>query len=261
MTEKQEALRPGERVAESIWGEGYGGLLKGLIDSYDPGLTEHIVSFFGETYARSALDTKTRQLCTLCALASMGLAPEMTVYFRGSLNLGWSQQDIREALLITIFTAGIPRTINAFKAFNETLTGLKIAPETDPYHAHEGKVEETGLHRGRALFGDAFTGLVDGVRIFHPASADFLVASIFGRVFARPRLDDRTRALILVASCTVTGNARILRALLPAAERIGATRGEMEEVIFQMHGYAGWPACMDAIGVYCEVFPRRGTGK
>jgi 4-carboxymuconolactone decarboxylase len=261
MTEKQGELRPGEMIAERIWGQGYGSLLGLMVDSYDPGLTEHLVSFFENTYARPALDVKTRQICTLCALACMGMAPEMLIHFRGSLNLGWTQQEIREALMITVFTAGIPKTLNAFKSFHEVLGNMKVAPETDPFHAHEGKIEETGLRRGNALLGDAFAGMVDAVRIFHPPSADYLVSSIFGRILARPHLTDRVRALILVASCTVMRNISLLRALLPASERAGATRGEMEEIIYQMHGYAGWPACLEAMEAYCELFPRRGTGK
>lgn len=261
MTTKQDELRPGEKVAESIWGQGYGGLLKLIIDSYDPGFTEHIVSFFGNTYARPELDVKTRQLCTLCALASMGMAPEMMIHFRGSLNLGWTQQELREALLITVFTAGIPKTINAFKTFHEVLTELKIAPETDPIHVHEGTIVETGFRRGRELFGDAFTGMVDAVRIFNPPSADFLVRSIFGGILSRPHLTDKVRALIIIASCTVMGNTTMLRTLLPAAERAGATRGEMKEIIYQMHGYAGWPVCMGTIETYCEVFHKKVAKK
>ncbi len=261
MTGKQEELRPGEKVAEGIWGQGYGSLLKLMVDSYDPGLTDHIVSFFENTYARPALDVKTRQICTLCALACMGMAPEMLIHFRGSLNLGWTQEEIREALMITVFTAGIPKTLNAFKALHEVLGDMKLAPRTDPFHAHEGKIEETGLQRGGALLGSSFSGIVDAVRIFHPPSADFLVSSIFGRILARARLTDRVRALILVASCAVMRNIKMLRTLLPAVEQTGATRGELEEIIYQMHGYAGWPACLEAMEAYCEVFPRRGKSK
>jgi|GEM_PF-4642669 len=75
MTEHNEALSPGERVAEGIWGRGYGELLRAIMNSFGPGFSDHIVSFFEHTYGREALDVKTRQICTLCGFSALGLAP------------------------------------------------------------------------------------------------------------------------------------------------------------------------------------------
>ncbi|HDP24759.1 MAG TPA: hypothetical protein ENN34_04875 [Deltaproteobacteria bacterium] len=72
MTEHNEALSPGERVAEGIWGRGYGELLRAIMNSFGPGFSDHIVSFFEHTYGREALDVKTRQICTLCGLSGPG---------------------------------------------------------------------------------------------------------------------------------------------------------------------------------------------
>lgn len=257
MAEEKKELAPGEKVAMEIWGEGYGELLRAIIDAYDPGFTEAIVSFFGHTYARPTLDVKTRQICTLSALAALGLAPEMVIHVRGSLNLGWTQREIRDALILTVFTGGIPKTINAFKVFHDVLAELKIPPDTAPLPADWAAADAAaeGDAKGRALFGGAWESFLAPLRRFDEGAAAHLVADVFGRLFTRPHLSDRVRALIIVAALSAAGNASLLRVFLPAAVRAGAREGEIAEIIYQMHGYAGWQAIFASMEVYREVFP------
>jgi len=255
MQDYKSRIIQGEEVARTIWGEGYGELLRAIMNSYDPAFTDLIVSFFGHTYARAALAVKERQICTLCALAALGMAPEMVIHFRGSLNLKWTQLEIRDALLMTVFTAGVPKTINAFKVFHDVLAELKIEPQTAPPVPDAGDdVYERGLQRGRAFMGEAWEAFLAPVRAFDEGAAGHLMGDVFGRIFLRPYLSDRIRALVLVASLTALENRKLLRLFLPAALRAGATREEIAEIIYQMHGYAGWTAIMDAIEVYSEFF-------
>jgi 4-carboxymuconolactone decarboxylase len=257
MAEEKRELAAGEKVAMEIWGEGYGEILRAIINAYDPAFTESIVSFFGHTYARPSLDVKTRQICTLSALAALGLAPEMVIHFRGSLNLGWTQRELRDALMLTIFTGGIPKTINAFKVFHDVLAELKIPPETAtlPSDWETRDAAKDGEEKGRALFGDAWDAFLASLRRFDEGAAAHLVADVFGRIFTRPALDDRVRALIIVAALSALGNTRLLKAFLPAAVRAGAREGEIAEIIYQMHGYAGWQAVVASMEVFREVFP------
>ncbi|MDT8272260.1 MAG: carboxymuconolactone decarboxylase family protein, partial [Desulfomonilia bacterium] len=221
MTEHNEELSPGERVAEGIWGRGYSELLRALLNSYDPGFPDHIVSFFEHTYGREALDVKTRQICTLCGLSALGLAPEMAIHFRGSLTLGWTQAELREAVLLTTFTAGIPKTINAFKVFQEVLTEMNLQPETDPDVPAEETALQKGLEKGAEFLGPVFDSLMEHVRTFDEGAARHLASDIFGGVMLRPRLTDRVRALIIIAACTVLGNEQMLRILMPGAVHAG----------------------------------------
>jgi 4-carboxymuconolactone decarboxylase len=260
MPEEKEGLSPGERVGEQIWGTGYGELLRAIMNSYDPGFTEHIIAFFEHTYARPALDIKTRQICTLCGLAAMGLAPEMALHFRGSLNLGWTQREIREAVLLTAFTAGVPKTINAFKVFHDVLAELKLAPETDPAPAREGTRYEKGMKRGTELLGPSFEAVMKSAAEFNPDCARHLAGEVFGVIMRRSRLTDRVRLLIIIAACTVNGNLTLLRILLPGVVKAGVPKEEIAEIIYQMHGYAGWLTVLNAMDVFRGVFGNGGTG-
>jgi 4-carboxymuconolactone decarboxylase len=163
--------------------------------------------------------------------------------------------EIRDALLMTVFTAGIPKTINAFKVFHDVLAELKIEPQTAPPAQDAGDdVYERGLQKGRAFMGEAWDAFMTPVKAFDEGAAGHLLGDVFGRIFLRPYLNDRIRALVLVASLTALEKGKLLRLFLPAALRAGATREEIAEIIYQMHGYAGWTGIMDAMEVYREYF-------
>lgn len=257
MTDPRQ-LGPGEQVAETIWGEGYADLLKAMIDSLDPDFTNHINSFFEKTYTRPALDIKTRQLCTLCALASMGIEAELIVHLRGSLNLGWTQLEMRNALLMTLITGGIPRTIHALKSLNDVLTELGIEVETDPCSPDDIDHYELGISKGREMMGGASDDLAQSLGGLDKPAARHFVEDILGRLFSRPHLDDKVVALILTASCTATGNHRLLEISMRMADQVGVTGEEIFEIIYQMHGYAGWARSISAMEIFAQTFSSTG---
>jgi alkylhydroperoxidase/carboxymuconolactone decarboxylase family protein YurZ len=159
--------------------------------------------------------------------------------------------------MLTIFTGGIPRTINAFKVFHDVLAELKLPPEVAPLPP-DGETRDAaaeGEAKGREWFGDAWDAFLAPLRRFDEGAAAHLVADVFGRIFTRPHLSDRVRALICVAALSAAGNARLLKAFLPAAVRAGAQKEEIAEIIYQMHGYAGWQAVVSSMQVYRKSFP------
>jgi 4-carboxymuconolactone decarboxylase len=88
----------------------------GSLSEVAPDLAEMIVTFaYGEIMARPGLDVKTRQLCTVAMLASMGghTAPELKAHIRGALQVGWTKGEIAEVLIQTAVYAGFPAAINA----------------------------------------------------------------------------------------------------------------------------------------------------
>ena len=75
MQDYNSRIVQGEDVARTIWGEGYGELLRAIMNSYDPAFTDVIVSFFGHTYARKALAVKDRPV-----IMDFVVDPEECVY-------------------------------------------------------------------------------------------------------------------------------------------------------------------------------------
>jgi 4-carboxymuconolactone decarboxylase len=75
-----------------------------------------------------------------------------------------------------------------------------------------------------------------------------------GELWMRPGLDLRTRSLVTIAALAAMGRLRALRLNIEMGLRNGATRQEIVEVLLQMAGFAGFPACWEALGVAKEVF-------
>jgi 4-carboxymuconolactone decarboxylase len=70
--------------------------------------------------------------------------------------------------------------------------------------------------------------------------------SVFGRVWARPGLDRRARSLVTLGILIALRAADELSIHFVVAIRNGVTVQELEEVIYQASGYAGFPAAASA---------------
>ena len=85
------------------------------LDEIAPDMTKYIKEFaFGDIHSRPGLDKKYRELVIISAIATLGHAPlELKSHVNMALNVGWSRQEIIEALMqLTVYT-GFPTAINA----------------------------------------------------------------------------------------------------------------------------------------------------
>ena len=69
---------------------------------------------FGTLYARPGLDLKTRQLVTVVCLAGLGTCgPQLEMHLRAARNVGWTEEQLTEALTQVSIYAGFPAALNA----------------------------------------------------------------------------------------------------------------------------------------------------
>jgi 4-carboxymuconolactone decarboxylase len=87
-----------------------------------------------------------------------------------------------------------------------------------------------------------------------PAFARYLEDVVYGGLYARDVLDQRTRELCALAALTVVGRPAQIRVHILAALRAGATRAEIQEVIFQVTTYAGLPASLGGLEVMEQLW-------
>ena len=80
--------------------------------------TEHI---WGGLWNRPGLDLKSRSLVVVSALAATGRLHELRTHLRGALNLGWTADELREALLQIAGYAGFPASLEALRVLSDTL--------------------------------------------------------------------------------------------------------------------------------------------
>ena len=95
------------------------------LEQLDPELHRYIMDFvYGEVYAGEALDRKTRALCTVAMLASLGQQLQLGVYVRAARRQGASEEEVREVLRQVAVYAGFPTAWNALATMNAALEGF-----------------------------------------------------------------------------------------------------------------------------------------
>jgi len=89
-----------------------------------------------------------------------------------------------------------------------------------------------------------------------PDFAESLVEWAYGRHYARPGLDLKTRQLCTISALTVLGGqtGSQLKVNIQHTLSAGATRTEIIEAIWQMAVYGGLPAAINGLNAAHEVF-------
>lgn len=92
------------------------------LEQLDPELHRYIMDFvYGEVYAGDALDPRTRALCTVAMLATLGQQLQLGVYVRAARRQGATDEEIREVLRQVAVYAGFPPAWNALATMKRAL--------------------------------------------------------------------------------------------------------------------------------------------
>lgn len=73
----------------------------------------------GDVWARDGLDNRTRQLAAVTAFAALGETGIMRVHAGYALNIGVTEEELKEAIYLVTVTSGFPRAIAASQALSE----------------------------------------------------------------------------------------------------------------------------------------------
>lgn len=100
------------------------------LEQLDPDLHRYILDFvYGEVYAGDTLDPKTRALCTVAMLATLGQQLQLGVYVRAARRQGASEEEVREVLRQVAVYAGFPNAWNALATMKSALEGFDDSGE------------------------------------------------------------------------------------------------------------------------------------
>ena len=124
----------------------------------------------------------------------------------------------------------------------------------------DNEAYEQGSKVVRELWGEEFLA---ERKAADSSSAAYLVRELgreaqFGRTFARPGLDMRTRLLCAIAAMTGMGVESHIGRYVTAAKRTGVKYEEVREVILQMTGHCGYPMALAAAKIADDIY---GQGK
>jgi 4-carboxymuconolactone decarboxylase len=86
----------------------------------------------GDVWSRPGLDSRTRQLAAVAVFAAMGEASFMKIHAGYALNIGVSEEELKEVIYMVTVPAGFPRAIAASQALSDLFTDRRAAPGKQP---------------------------------------------------------------------------------------------------------------------------------
>jgi len=115
-----------ERLDEITCGEGQ--KVVDALSRTSPDFARYVIEYpYGDVFCREGLTDQQRELATVAALTAMGTAePELRVHIHGALNVGVTEKEIVETMIVMSVYAGFPAAIH----------GLRVAEEV--FEAREG---------------------------------------------------------------------------------------------------------------------------
>lgn len=112
----------GLRVRREVMGDAFVDRALGNATAFTQPLQDFVNEHaWGGVWTREGLDRKTRSLITLATLTALKCPQELKGHVRGALNNGCSVEDIRETLLHCAVYAGVPASIDAFRAAQDVI--------------------------------------------------------------------------------------------------------------------------------------------
>ncbi|MEI2417690.1 carboxymuconolactone decarboxylase family protein [Orrella sp. JC864] len=81
----------------------------------------------GDVWSRPGLDNRTRQLAAVAAMAALGHTGMMRVHAQYALNIGVSEDELKEVIYMITVPAGFPRAIGASQVLGQLFEERRAA--------------------------------------------------------------------------------------------------------------------------------------
>jgi len=120
-----------------------------------------------------------------------------------------------------------------------------------------------GLKNLKNIDQEAGERVLDSLNGVSPDLGRYIIEYVFGDVYSRTGLDLKTKEITVVAALTAMGNVEPqLKVHIHGALNVGCNIAELQEVILQMSGYAGFPRAINGMLALKSVLEeRRSEGK
>jgi 4-carboxymuconolactone decarboxylase len=86
----------------------------------------------GDVWSRPGLDDRTRQLAAVAAFAAIGETAFMKIHAGYALNVGVTEDELKEIIYLVTVPAGFPRAITASQALSELFAERRAASAARP---------------------------------------------------------------------------------------------------------------------------------
>jgi alkylhydroperoxidase/carboxymuconolactone decarboxylase family protein YurZ len=258
-------------------------------DETDPQATRLLLEFtYGGLMARGVLDERTRLLVVIAQCAAAGELEYMESAMRAALNEGVPGRDILEILIQTTVYVGMPRINRAAKVFYKIIKGTKhlaAIKKSQPPMAGRNAARSLEAERKAWTVSEkdfpgidalmkkyGWYGLSAGIRLQPTHHAHTVLAMdrvdqnflkfwldyIYGGLYVRGVLDDKTRVLCVVGVCAALDEMPQNENHIRNALMLGATPREVMEVTLQSTQYWGMPRSLRATRQLLKALEEQG---
>lgn len=102
-------------------------------DELDPEWTDAWLTWiYDKLYNRTVLDDKTRILVVLGECSVLGAVRQIPNHIRSAMRVGATKEECLEVILQSAVYAGIPRMVEAMKAYRSLMSDLGLLDLSDP---------------------------------------------------------------------------------------------------------------------------------
>jgi 4-carboxymuconolactone decarboxylase len=142
-------------------------------------------------------------------------------------------------------------------------SGRRRDDEARSFSMSEFEGYEAGLKTRREVLGPEYVdAAVANADEFTRPFQEMVTAKAWNDIWNRPGLDRRTRSIINLATLVALGRSHELTLHVRGALRNGVTPEEIREVFYQLAGYAGFPAAVEAFRIAQPIVAEfRSKGK
>ncbi|WP_409199412.1 carboxymuconolactone decarboxylase family protein [Methanobrevibacter sp. DSM 116169] len=125
----EDRFKKGMDLLKNINEENIENLFESLED-IAPDLGRFVVEYpYSEIYTRETVDLKTRELCTIAALTTLGFPQgQLKSHIEAALNVGVKAEEIVEIIMQMSAYAGFPAAINAMGTAKEIFKEKGLLP-------------------------------------------------------------------------------------------------------------------------------------
>lgn len=124
---KTARFERGWKKLNEIDGEAGVKVIESLKD-VSPDLGKYTIEYpFGDVYNREVLDNKTKEIAVVASLTAMGNArPQLKVHINAALNVGVTEEELSEIMILMSVYAGFPSALNGATALKEVIDERKM---------------------------------------------------------------------------------------------------------------------------------------
>lgn len=119
-----ERFVKGSKRLNEINGEGSAKKIVEALKNVSPDLATYAIEYgFGDLLSRKVMSVKTKEMIIIANLAALGNAqPQLKAHINAALNVGVTQEEIAEIMILTSAYAGFPAAINGTLILKSVLT-------------------------------------------------------------------------------------------------------------------------------------------